>query len=485
MAGRRRNQRVSTIYRLKRSQATLDFVDVDVERDTKVFISPRALTLMQTDWGDGCVSLIQSFFETVLQLIKDGKNADAEALLQELREPNETHLGMSIGESQGRALGDESAHDVWSALSQSAAAKSGLIQDLEDTVLLIDGISVDIVSDITTNIIRGPLVEYTQEQAKQLGIPLTQGVPSGPMWHPGRGEWITQFVELPMTKTGKLLLVPKAIVRRTSLYDMQYYYRHYMLEHMQREELKAGSALVTMLKKGPKVHKKDLIQRYGGDKRAVIEQTLKYPDVLDEYRRDMGNRPFLPLGHEDFDSFDGGKPTDWDALLNAITSLPTGTDDAAAYEKSIEALLTALLYPDLVHPVYQHEIHDSRKRIDIKYTNMGGAGFFAWLSKHYTAPQVFVECKNYGGKVANPELDQLSSRFGRSRGHFGILVCRKFVNKARFQEGCRDTARDDRGYVIALDDDDLKTLVEARKANDEGPYRDFTLLRERFEYLIS
>lgn len=275
MAGRRRNQRVSTIYKLKRSQATLDFVDVDVERDTKVFISPRALTLMQTDWGDGCVSLVQSFFETVLQLIKDGKNADAEALLQELREPNETHLGMSQGKSQGRALGDESAHDVWAALSQSAAAKSGLIQDLEDTVLLIHGISVDIVSDITTNIIRGPLIEYTQEQAKQLGIPLTQGVPSGPMWHPGRGEWITQFVELPMTKTGKLLLVPKAIVRRTSLYDMQYYYRHYMLEHMQREELKAGSALVTMLKKGPKVHKKDLIEKYGGDKKAVIEQTLK------------------------------------------------------------------------------------------------------------------------------------------------------------------------------------------------------------------
>lgn len=485
MAGRRRNQRVSTIYKLKRSQATLDFVDVDVERDTKVFISPRALTLMQTDWGDGCVSLIQSFFETVLQLIKDGKNDEAEALLQELREPNETHLGMSQGRSQGRALGDESAHDVWSALSQSAAAKSGLIQDLEDTVLLIHGISVDIVSDITTNIIRGPLIEYTQEQARQLGIPLTQGVPSGPMWDPGRGEWITQFVELPMTKTGKLLLVPKAIVRRTSLYDIQYYYRHFMLEHMQREELKAGSALVTMLKKGPKVHKKDLIEKYGGDKKAVIEQTLKRPDVLDEYRREMGKRPFLPLGHEDFDNVEGEKPTDWDGLLNAVTSLPTGTEDAAAYEKAIEALLTALLYPDLVHPVYQHEIHDRRKRIDIKYTNMGGAGFFAWLSKHYTAPQVFVECKNYGGKVANPELDQLSSRFGRSRGQFGILVCRKFANKARFLEGCRDTAKDDRGYVVALDDDDLKALVEARKADDENRYRDFPLLRERFEYLIS
>lgn len=481
----RRNQRVSTIFKLKRSQATLDFVDVDVERDTRVFVSPRALTLMQTDWGDGCVSLIQNFFETVLQHIKNGKNAAAEALLQELREPNETHLGMSQGKSRGRALGNESAHDVWTALSQSAAAKSGLIQDLEDTVLLIPGVSVDIVSDITTNIIRGPLIEYTQEQARQLGIPLTQGVPSGPMWHPGRGEWITQFVELPMTKTGKLLLVPKAIVRRTSLYDMQYFYRHYMLEEMQREELKAGSSLVTMLKKGPKVHKSDLIEKFGNDKKAVIEQTLKRPEVLDKYKKDMGKRPFLPLSHEDLENVEGGKPTDWDALLEAVTSLGTGASNAGAYEKAIEALLTALFYPDLSHPIYQHEIHQGRKRIDIKYTNMGGAGFFEWVAKHYMAPQIFIECKNYRSEVANPELDQLSGRFGRSRGNVGILVCRQFDNKAKFEQRCRDTALDDRGYIIALDDEDLKALVESRKNDKEATYREYALLRQRFDVLIS
>jgi hypothetical protein len=484
LAGRR-NQRVSTIFELKRSQATLDFVDVDVERDTRVFVSPRALTLMQTDWGDGCVSLIQNYFETVLKLIKDRKNAQAEALLQELREPNETHLGMSQAKSRGRALGNESAHDVWAALSQSAAAKSGLIQDLEDTVLLIPGISVDIVSDITTNIIRGPLIEYTQEQARQLGISLTKGVPSGPMWHPGRGEWITQFVELPMTKTGKLLLVPKAVVRRTSLYDMQYFYRHYMLEEMQREELKAGSALITMLKKGPKVHKTDLINKYGSDKKAVIEQTLKRPDVLDEYRKEMGKRPFLPLSHEDLDNVEGETPTDWDGLLNAVTSLGTGAENASAYERAIEALLTALFYPDLVHPVYQHEIHQGRKRIDIKYTNMAGVGFFEWLAKHYTAPQIFVECKNYRSEVANPELDQLSGRFGRSRGNLGMLICRQFDNKMKFEQRCRDTALDDRGYIIVLDDVDLKALVEARKVDEEAAYREYPLLRQRFGQLIS
>ena len=485
MAKHRRNQRVSTVFKLNRSQATLDFVDVDVVLDTKVFLSPRALTLMQTDWGDGCVSLIQNFFETVLQLIKAGNNDEAETLLQELKEPNETHLGMSTGKSRGRALGDGSAHEVWSALSQSAAAKSGLIQDLEDTVLLIHGISVDIVSDITTNIIRGPLIEYTQEQCRQLGIPLSPGIPSGPMWHPAERVWITKFVELPLTKTGKLLLVPKAIVRRTSLFSMQEYYRHFMLEHMQREELKAGSALVKMLKKGPKVHKTDLIEKFGGDKKAVINQTLKYPSVLDEYREEVGKRPFLPLSHEDIQNVEGEAPTDWDKLLENVTSLATGREHAGAYERAIEALLTALFYPDLVHPIYQSEIHQGRKRIDIKYTNMGGAGFFEWLSKHYTAPQVFVECKNYGGEVANPELDQLSGRFGRSRGNFGILVCRHFDNKGRFEQRCRDTALDDRGYILVLDDADLTSLVEARKSEEEVAFREFTLLRKRFDTLIS
>ncbi|WP_336868882.1 hypothetical protein [Sphingomonas sanguinis] len=430
------------------------------------------------------MSLIQNFFETILLKIKAGDNAEAEALLGQLREPNETHLGLSRGRSRGRALGDGSAHDVWGALSRSEAAKTGMVQDLEDTVLLIPKIGVDIVSDVTTNIIRMPLIEYTQEQCRQLGIPLQEGVPSGPLWNPASREWFSKYVELPMTAEGKLLLVPKAIVRRTPLYDMNEYYRHYLLEHMQKEEIKAGSSLVKMVKKAPKVHKTDLIEKYGGDKKAVVAQTFKYPSILEEYKRDKRDQPFMPLSHEDLEGVEQAPATDWDGLLMAVRSLPTGAEVAASYEKAIESLLTALFYPDLNHPIYQPEIHDGRKRLDIKYTNMAMVGFFSWLSKHYMAPEVFVECKNYGNEVANPELDQLSGRFGRSRGEFGIIVCRNFKNKALFQKRCRDTALDGRGYIIALDDDDLTLLVESRKA-DINEYRQWSLLRQRFDFLLS
>ena len=478
-------QKVSQFYGLGRSQATLDFVDVDIVSDTKVFVSPRALSLLDTDWGDGCVYLLQNFFETVVQLIKDGKNDDAEAILQELREPNETHLGLSSGRSRGRALGEGSAHDVWRALSQSAAAKSGLLTDLEDTVLLIPKIGVDIVSDMTTNIIRGPLIEYTQEQCRQLGIPLQTGVPSGPMWHAGKRAWVNDFVELPVTTSGKLLLVPKSIVRRTPLYDLQEYFRHYLLEDMQKEEIKAGSSLIRMVKRQPKVHKKDLIEKYGGKKTDIIDKTIEKPASFARYKAEVAKRPFHPLSHEDLQAVEHDPPTDWDSLLADVVTLPTGPADAAKYERSIEGLLTALFYPDLVHPVYQSEIHEGRKRIDIKYSNMADAGFFAWLAKHYTCPHIFVECKNYGKEVANPELDQIAGRFGKSRGEVGIIVCRQFKDKKKFMKRCRDTALDGRGYVIALDDDDLREIVEARQSESEFSYRSHALLRAKFDYLLS
>ena len=134
--------RVSSYFKLGRAQSALDFVDVDVTGDTRVFISPRALQMLPSDWGDECVYIVQTFFETVLKLIKSGKNDLAENLLRSLREPNETHLGLSKGKARGRALGEGSAKNVWRALSTSAAAKSGMLKDLEDTILVIEGVAL-------------------------------------------------------------------------------------------------------------------------------------------------------------------------------------------------------------------------------------------------------------------------------------------------------------------------------------------------------
>lgn len=477
--------RVSKFFKLGRTQPTLDFVDVDVSNDTPLFISPRATMQLPSEWGNECVYLVQNFFETVLGHIKAGRQQEAETLLRALREPNETHLGLSQGRSRGRALGRGSAHDVWGALSRSVAAKSGLLQDLEDTVLMVEGIDVDIVSDMTTNIIREPLIRYTQQMCDLYGIPITQDIPSGPLWNPETHQWGSRFEPLPVANDGKLLLVPKAIVRQHLEYDANEYYRHYLLEHLREVELSANSALVELLKnKKRRVTKKALILKYGAGKQAIVRETLKHPDVLEKYRDAKRKKPHLPLGHEDIAGIEGRQAQpDWDALLAAVRDIPAGTDMASDYEKAVEALLSALFYPALNYPIVQHKIHDGRKRIDITYTNMASDGFFKWVAAHYPSAMVFVECKNYGGEVGNPELDQLAGRFSPSRGQVGFLVCRQFQNRQRFLARCRDTALDDRGFVIALDDEDLASLVQARKENPA--FQSWPLLRDRFQGLIS
>ena len=475
--------RVSAHFNLGQTQPTLDFVDIDIAEDTAVFISPKAIELLPSEWGERCVHLIQSFFQTVLEHIKAGRDVEARRLLQALREPNETHLGLSKGKSQGRALGSESARNVWQALSQSEAARSGLLEDLEDTVLMIEGISVDIVSDIATNIIRQPLIEYTQEMAEKYGILLNEGISSGPMWDAAQQQWFTQFVNLPTTPAGKLLLVPKIIVRRHLEYDADEYYRHFLLEYLREIELAAGSSLVELLKnKKRRVTKKALTQKYGSGKAAIVRETLRHPEVLDRYRKAKASGKPLPLNHDEMAEIEGGVGPDWDALLSAVTNLSPGTADASAYERAIEGLLTALFYPDLTNPRTQHQIHIGRMRIDVTYTNIAISGFFKWIATHYPAAQVFIECKNYTEDIANNELDQIAGRFSPSRGQIGIIVCRTFENKALFLERCRDTAKDNRGFILVLDDADLATLCAARQS--DPLYQDWAHLRAQFQALI-
>ena len=475
--------RVSEHFRLHRSQPSLDFVDVDVTDDLRVFVDPRALLLLKSEWGKECVALIQDFFSTVMVSIREGDETTAKRLLKVLREPNETHLGLSVGRSQGRAIGSESAVDVWEALSSSEAAKTGLLEDLEDTVLLVDGISSDIISDIATNIIRQPLIQYTQIACNWYRIPLASDVSSGPMWDPKKHSWFSDFVDLPVAKGQKLLLVPKAIVRRRMDYDADEYYRHFILEHLRDVELSANSELVLTLKNGKrKVTKKSLIEKYGQGKSVNLRHTQIEPSLLTRYRRSKRDFVRPPLDHETLAANEGTPEPDWDTLLNDVTALPTGKATAGHYERAIESLLTALFYPSLSNPEMQTEIHDGRKRIDITYTNIATCGFFHWLALHYRAPLIFVECKNYSEDPANPELDQLAGRFSRQRGQFGILVCRGIASKSLFAERCRDTAHDDRGYIVYLDDSDLQSLIDERRSGK--PPLEFGLLQNRFGELI-
>lgn len=475
-------KRVSQYFSLGRDQATLDFVDVPIGADIPVFLDPSRIRSMGTTWATECNSLLQHFFEKLLEHIKSGNKVAGLGMLEGLSERNEFHFGFSAGKSQGSGIGREFANEFWHALSVSKAGLSGLLQDLEDTCLFIDGVGPDRISDAACNILRGPLIKYTQEMAAYYNIPLTHKVDSGPIWNPHNDRWEDSLISLPVTPYGKLLLVPKIAVRHRLSYDAKNYHRHYLLPKMQIHEKSINSALVYSLKDGQtRVNKTDLIKKYGADKFSITAETLNHPEALDEYRENL-TRTSQPLTHYQLAEVQNIDTPRFEKLLNEVCKLPVGKAHATDYENAIESLLTALFFPSLSHPVKQNKIHQGRKRIDITYVNSAQSGFFSWLGMHYASAHVFVECKNYGKEIENPEIDQLSGRFSPSRGQVGILICRSVKDDALLTARCRDTARDHRGYIIHVTDDDLKNLVKSYIESNAS--MDFLLLRNKFNKLI-
>jgi hypothetical protein len=366
-------------------------------------------------------------------------------------------------------------------LRRSRAAASGLLSELADCDLFIEGIGPDKISDISTNIIRRELIVYTQ--CRLHSIPVRKDVSSGRLWSAAKQRWEYEYVELPVVHGEKLLLVPKASVRWNLAFSPQDYYRGFVLDYLQAEHLKQGTALVETLRQGRRrVTKKSVEAQYPFSKGFLEEFSEKHPEVLREYKKRLQLPP--ELSNEDLDdSFD--REVFASVLIDKLKEIPAGQEHAHTFHSLILGVLEFVFYPLLIYPQLEFPINMGRKRIDIKFTNNAKAGFFfrRRLDPAIRAINVFVECKNYTHELANPELDQISGRFSPNRGRSGFIVARKFENRDKFVLSCRDTAQDDRGFIIALVDQDILELLTMVSANRVDEIDRF--LEVRFNELIA
>jgi len=242
--------RISRIFGLELQQPQLDFVDVDVDHDTPLFLDPFAFAQREDSWSIDCHNLIVSFFQSAVDYIRVGEHDRAREILHNLSEPNETCLGLSRGTPQGRGVSGKQALDVYDKLAESEAVRTGFLSELADCELLIEGIGPDKISDITTNIIRGKLIEYTQQQCRLHGLALGGEVASGRLWDPNERHWNQQYVQLPIVNGRKIVLVPKASVRWSIAIDHQEYYQHFVLNFLQQDHIDQSTALVHTLRSG-------------------------------------------------------------------------------------------------------------------------------------------------------------------------------------------------------------------------------------------
>ncbi|MBA7853115.1 hypothetical protein HV357_21695 [Enterobacter cloacae] len=466
--------RISKIYSLGKSQFELDFIDIDVNKDIPLFIDPYFLSIRKDKWSVDASRTLKSFFETFIQLIRRGKDDDARLLFSFLHEPNETRLGLSRGKPRGNGMGDVDADKLFHSIKTSKAVNSGLVEDLEDFKFFIPGIGKDKISDMSTNIIRRHLLDYTKQQCLLWNIPLTKNINVGHWWDRRIRKWVTNYDESLVVNDKLTLLVPKGIVSFCKHTTSDKYFNKFVLEFLQNEHIRMGSVFVKHREDGsPYVTKKDLKEKaVTYSKEYLLEFSEKHPEVFRDYK-DWIKKNTISIDNEEIDD-NLNRIQVVDYLLDKLSNTLPGPEKASEYHRLIVGILELLLYPNISAPSVEHEVNSGRKRIDILFENSAENGFFYNLHMIHkiSCPYIFVECKNYRNDVKNPELDQLSGRFSPNKGRFGLLLCREINDDKLFLDRCADTLKDDRGLIIPLTDSDLISALKKYKVGEQKNLED-------------
>jgi hypothetical protein len=274
---------LTELYNIKKHQEELEFINIDLEDDLELFIDPYIFTKLKGDFAKRCNNAIINFFSEVINLIKINDEVNSKRLLNGLKEPSETHLGMADHSIYGNGVRGKKAYKLYQKLSQSKAAKTGNLKDLSDCELMIPGIGKDSISDITTNVIRKYLIEFTQNQCMIYNIPMIAF--SNNIWDEKSKKWINEDYKLPSVNGKKIILVPKSIITDKLILSYDNFYNNEVLEYYKNIEINASTSLVRVLKKGQRVvYKKDLRKKYPKSKELVYNLINENPEYLELYK---------------------------------------------------------------------------------------------------------------------------------------------------------------------------------------------------------
>lgn len=187
------------------------FLDVFVDTDTPFVLDPSAVRNSRHPLAVDAQDCLRSFFMEVLRCRDSAAQTDhfrGLHLLEGLNEPNETRLGMTRAGSKGKAFGPEMGRRLWAEL-QTPVCRTAALTNLEELPLFVPRVGADLTSDLTTRVIFGVLIGYTQRMMRDYPSLAADAVSrTVRLWDPLKLEWREEDVCLPFACGKQLLLIP-------------------------------------------------------------------------------------------------------------------------------------------------------------------------------------------------------------------------------------------------------------------------------------
>lgn len=212
---------ISQHFNFNKKQKDIDFVDINIEADNRLFINPALLDKSTSQ----LISIIGpekvgSFFKRTFDLYSNGGKTQAlNDLFDNSKENNSNHLGYSNGFSRGNGASQNSLSKLFDTILQTGAlAKNIMIQPISILVFAHD-FGPDRMSDLIYSILKKEFVTYTLQEAKKLNIPIKNStINYGKYWNHKTNSWndlVENWIE--GVDGNPLIFTPKQIV--SSQYD--------------------------------------------------------------------------------------------------------------------------------------------------------------------------------------------------------------------------------------------------------------------------
>ncbi len=442
------------------SQYEVDFVIPSVGVDLPMGIDPFLLFKSRDPLFADLHAAILDVFKKGICLIRSGQLGKARTLFA-FPEVPEIGLGYTEKGKQGSGLGKFLSELLIETLSEAPALLERGIRHIEEMQLVSIGIGPDRVSDISANLLKRFLIEYTQKQCTLWSLPTASGAPVEHVFDFDSYSWYDGYFDLPLSPLDStpMLFVPRRIVRLLPWINYEDFFRMEFSSYLRAKRVRGRLG-----HKGPIAPESS-----ARTKNQVVAVTRMEVDRIDRYvssKEASASQAQPSLDYLNTGAID----PEAQSLKDRLYSIKPGREQAADYQHFLLQLLNFLFTPDLIDGEMEVKTIDGTERRDILFTNDSDKSFWTYLRNEHSAVLLMFEAKNTH-TIDNMHLNQTATYLGDRIGRLGFVVTRNALREAQTRK-VFSIYNDShpRKIIITLTDDDLLHMIDMR-ASGSDPMR--------------
>ena len=434
--------RLNDYYGILLLQDKVDYAIPFLDEDIPLYVDPFLLWKSPSQMDNGLHATMIDSFNYIGYLANNGNKMEAINQLVLASECDAVGMGSSKTR-KGRRIGEAVANEIVSLFEKIPQLKASGISHIEEIQLLVDKVAKDRISDLACNFISSFLIDYTQQNCLEAGIPMEK-VKNVVVYNIKKHYFVEEDVELPVNPNTHepIWLVPKRWLRFSPWISQDDYFLNYYPEKVDRGDFFKERIKVLVYN------------------RANYELVKGYVEERERSFDDCHNDPLfmqIPV-------------TSAKRKMSSISKLPTGKTDNAdkKYEDLVVQLMASLLYPHLDFAQAQSRTESGAQIRDLVFYNNQSVPFFKDIHDTYESKQIVFELKNVEA-LSRDNVNQLNRYLNDNLGTFGVFITRHQPSKA-IKKHLIDLWSGQRKCILVLDDTDLQMMVDIFENKQRLPY---------------